>query len=1812
MRAVRITTLTIRSDITGALSAKIFSISTDSFQDEEGDEYSSSSFGGFRDYFRRKKIKLQNRDAEMREHGRALALQNQSSPNSKQPKFNPNIFRGVVAHVTGYTQPSLADLHKLVVTHGGGFLQYLNGKTAATHIIASSLTPKKRVEYRRYRIVKPAWVVDSVKAGKLLPWDGYRVISGDGVGAGQKVLGRADGGKIVNAREQTAGKGSWLRREGGYRDQTDASWYTKRLLGGNGMTDVSNDNKSGHGLAAVDDEIDAGAMAAVEAQEIDAASSDLPDENRESINNIVGSFDTLGKVKAGHRDAETMTEHSEEETISTKLLEMKDLMDADEVLRDEYGSFNEVDLQNEATLMERCRSSSPSVTPTKPKIDPRALKSRERCEASNTKDKQDKEDSKRDSPIHVIASNNAPKLISDYRAQYTGEDPSPVRHFPNGDTAQTAEEHNAIILADPRIRKSTAANPDFLEQYYRESRLHHLSTWKAELKSRMQSRAAEQTASQQSKSGQRHSSIIAAAQSRRYILHVDFDSFFAAVSLIKNPELQDKPAVVAHGRGSGSEIASCNYPARAFGIKNGMWMRAAQDLCPDLHILPYDFPAYEKASEAFYSAILDIDGGIVQSVSIDEALVDITVPCVEDGIVRTKYLADNQISPSRGSDQIEKERVGAEQAHADDIAHSLRAQIRRNTGCNVSIGIGGNILLAKVALRKAKPAGQYHLRPENVLEYMGGLSLQDLPGVAWSIGGKLEALIRDGRTGETGSKAGIANNKPVTISDLRTISLPKLISILGPKTGTRIYEHARGIDRTPVGSHQQTIRKSVSAEVNWGIRFAIQAQADDFVRNLCVEVSKRLTKEDVKGKQVTVKMMRRAQDAPLAPPKHLGHGRCDVFSKSVALGVATRNGEKIGKEALGIMRGFGCPPGELRGIGVQVTRLEPLGSTAGGNLDETNDGNRPEGSQKKLQFIKAEGTKSKRTSQKTNNEASMNRMPIQAPPPQFSLSPLAYLSQQKKVEKQAKDEDPIEDELDRPDPLEKLAVDTIDDDVNDINADSPARKPLNTLGTQFLMPTQVDASVLAELPGDVRAKLSRRGVNVSGEGTVNPNADQDTAITNVDVSNDKTIPNDNNDIFMKTTRYPPILPTQSQLDPEVLAALPAEVRAEILSEYQIPQQQQQSADHVRPVKSGATASPSPSVYLSAHLTPNTTPQSASACHSGPKTPSSSILRQSVRNIGRRFQGSSRSVAARRLDGSPSPSPSPHVKTNASANVNANGSGSGNLMTKGRLQLLPPLVSASAAAGVAAHCGIESASFARPRSAASNSGISLASGIGTGSSGGTKANIKIRGSTRGRPRGRPPGIRAKPRSIPSISNSNNHHSKGNSITSNNIINHSYYKDNDINHATLTLTQANFVPSRRNCISRNDHLRNRMSSGDDDSGETDGSGHGTHDEAVHSNSETEANEISPDFLAALPPEIRTEVLRQHQQQQQQKSGRRTAPTDSKSNNVATNNTNSNNKGNIVHVRPKRVIKLPSRPPKPTFSTRHLSEPDDLRAAIKDWYAAFRDEGGPYREDVDALVGYLRRVVGTNVGARAERAGNIDHDDVEEVNRLGEAVGEGNMAKATSLVRWLEWVVEEGEAEAEAEAEAKAEAKAKAKAKAESAASSAEEANPGFRNRSDKAEAAAKVHQDQRQHQRSSSSRSQERRSFHSSNSNATRTQTQKQNPSFSFSFSFSSFSSPSDSSIHAQSQHHRHHQNEDKNKNNTPTSMCTSTPSRHQEQQEEEGQQEYQQTQPQGQAQGQAQVQQSQEARDQDLLIPWSTAIERVRNGVEDAIAKRLID
>ena len=897
------------------------------------------------------------------------------------------------------------------MSHCGGFLQYLDGKTTVTHVIASSLTPKKKVEFARYRIVKPAWVVDSVHAGRLLPWDIYRVVD---EGVMQKVLAFDNGQVISQTNSQRPG----------YRDQTDTSWYTAQLR-------------------HASDDLDS----------IQAPSAAAPTLPRPELRCGPEVRSGMGDFSLGRRDSPSVALGDEslcgrQLFAPRKLLEIttRELEDDGEA-SEEYG----VPMQ----LAQKVSWSREGTPPggTFPSDDQLSI------------------------PVDGVKKESSPLLVGLPQTQ----SPTPnarraVDHLASGSPERlplTAEEHNAVLLSNPHLAKSSTANPDFLNQYYRESRLHHLSIWKAELKAHLQARAQKKTASELS----RHRRPIGA---RRYIMHVDFDSFFATVSLRKNPQLIDKPVVIAHGSGAGSEIASCNYPARKFGVKNGMWMKTALQLCPDLKTLPYDFKAYEEASRHFYDAILATDG-IVQSVSIDEALVDISVQCIEAGATDGKAIQEGSIY--------------REQAKAGEIAENLRLLVKEKTGCDVSIGIGNNILLAKVALRRAKPAGQYVIRPEEVLDFIGELTVKDLPGVAYSIGGKLEEI-------------GV-----IYVKDIRGLTKERLMSTLGPKTGEKLWDYSRGIDKVEVGD--QVMRKSVSAEVNWGIRFLGQQEAEDFVQCLCDELSKRLMEQCVKGKHLTMKIMRKAADAGMDPPKFLGHGKCDTFNKSVVLGVATSDKAIIGREAVSVLRGYSFSPGELRGLGVQMAKLEP---TKPANLSSTGGG---DSSQRRLQFKKPDTVI---TLQKVSPAKLPSTGATSPTPPRGGASSTGQT-------------DPIEE---TPTPEKPTSSPIINGALmtraERSNGDSDS-KLLNIGGTQFILPSQIDPTVLAELPSDVRSRLApKQKDGVAGM------VGERTLTTKKETKSCSASPS--------SVDAPSTFPSKSQIDPETLNALPEDVRNELLAHYE--------------------------------------------------------------------------------------------------------------------------------------------------------------------------------------------------------------------------------------------------------------------------------------------------------------------------------------------------------------------------------------------------------------------------------------------------------------------------------------------------------------------------------------------------------------------------------------------------------------------------------------------------------------------------------------
>ncbi|KAJ2747971.1 deoxycytidyl transferase [Coemansia sp. BCRC 34301] len=426
-------------------------------------------FGDFGMYFDQRKRKL----AEQAEQRAATA------PRRDQ------IFAGVVFHINGYTQPSHYELKLLLVERGGRFLHYLS-KKQVTHIIASGLTMSKEKEFRNYKIVHPEWVVDSVKAQKMLSWQRYSIFS---------------------------------------------NTYARF---------------SARPPQAVDD-------------------------------------------------------------------------------ADDWGDWSDISQAN--AVPDTSTSDSYSKPPPAP--------------ASAGHDT-------------TSTRRQAPPLLA----------VSVVDRFDEG-------------LNRSWVRKNLVTDKDFIARYYDNSRLHHMSAWKAEIKD-----------------------YVAQLSRKRSV----------QPKKLSGGGANEGELGVAGNSGGTSQIASCNYLVRSFGMKSGMFMAQASQLCPSLVTIPYDFDAYKRMSKAFYDIVTEI-ADETQAVSIDEALLDVT------HVVHQQYQGD-----------------------AEALAQHIRRRVLEGTKCTVSVAIGPSIMLARIATIRAKPNGVRSLDIDQFLAL--DLAARDLPEIGHTVEETLESHLQ--------------------------------------------------------------------------------------------------------------------------------------------------------------------------------------------------------------------------------------------------------------------------------------------------------------------------------------------------------------------------------------------------------------------------------------------------------------------------------------------------------------------------------------------------------------------------------------------------------------------------------------------------------------------------------------------------------------------------------------------------------------------------------------------------------------------------------------------------------------------------------------------------------------------------------------------------------------------------------------------------------------------------------------------------------------------------------------------------------------
>ncbi len=234
----------------------------------------------------------------------------------------------------------------------------------------------------------------------------------------------------------------------------------------------------------------------------------------------------------------------------------------------------------------------------------------------------------------------------------------------------------------------------------------------------------------------------------RVVLHSDCNCFYASVELLHHPELRGKPVAVGGDPESRHGIIlTADYTAKKYGVKTGMALWQAKQLCPDITFLPPRMDLYlrfSRMAQEIYADYTDLR----EPFGCDESWLDVTASATLKG--------DGEL-----------------------IAKEISDRMKSELGITVSIGVSYNKIFAKLGSDYKKPDAITTMYRNEFKEKVWSLPASDLLYVGKSTAKKLKSI---------GVK---------TIGELAAMDEKLLVSLLG-KMGSVLWGFANGYDNSPV------------------------------------------------------------------------------------------------------------------------------------------------------------------------------------------------------------------------------------------------------------------------------------------------------------------------------------------------------------------------------------------------------------------------------------------------------------------------------------------------------------------------------------------------------------------------------------------------------------------------------------------------------------------------------------------------------------------------------------------------------------------------------------------------------------------------------------------------------------------------------------------------------------------------------------------------------------------------------------------------------------------------------------------------------
>ena len=334
-----------------------------------------------------------------------------------------------------------------------------------------------------------------------------------------------------------------------------------------------------------------------------------------------------------------------------------------------------------------------------------------------------------------------------------------------------------------------------------------------------------------------------------WVGHADVDAFYASVEQRDQPAYRGRPVVVGAQPGRRGVVAAASYEARAYGIRSAMPIAEAVRRCPHAVFLRPDMARYARVSAEIFTVFASVTP-VVEPVSIDEAYLDL------GGLQRL-------FGPP------------------DAIGRLIRERVREATGLTVSVGIGPNRLIAKLASEHGKPDGLCVVPPERVAAFLDPMPVGNLRG----LGRQTQRLF---------DSLGIE-----TVAQLKAMPRTYLVQHLGAQLADRFRAQAHGIASSTVTPARR--RKQVSAETTFASDVDDVTRLRGTLHTLAARVATTVRAEGLAGRTVTLKV------------RYAGF---ETHTRQRRLAAPTRDERELFRVARDLLEGPDLPRRPVRLVGI--------------------------------------------------------------------------------------------------------------------------------------------------------------------------------------------------------------------------------------------------------------------------------------------------------------------------------------------------------------------------------------------------------------------------------------------------------------------------------------------------------------------------------------------------------------------------------------------------------------------------------------------------------------------------------------------------------------------------------------------------------------------------------------------------------------------------------------------------------------------------------------------------------------------------------